>query len=354
MILQAIMLLLLLGVAPLGTGLIINSILDEENRSLGITYISGFLILLAVFQLIAVPIVFADPWGFNWIIKGFTATTAVLSGLGVIMSLHSWRKGNRIWQEKVIIKPKSNLEIFQWSLVFLLIILQLVMAVTHASFDGDDAYYVVQSVITDETDTLYRILPYTGLTTSLDMRHSMAVFPLWIAYIARMTGVHATILSHTILPVVLIPLTYWIYLEIGKKLFADKQEGLPGYMLFICMLHIFGNVSIYPNATFLLMRTWQGKSMLANVVIPAVFMLLLWIFEGEPGKRKPRKGLWCMLFIVNIVAAMMSTASVFLNTLLITVMAVVLAWQEKEVRVLIKMVLTCIPCAVYGLLYVLL
>ena len=98
------------------------------------------------------------------------------------------------------------------------------MALTHASFDGDDAYYVVQSVITDETDTLYRILPYTGFSTSLDMRHAMAVFPIWIAYLARMTGIHATIVSHSILPLVLIPLTYLIYYEIGKVLFKEKED----------------------------------------------------------------------------------------------------------------------------------
>lgn len=242
----------------------------------------------------------------------------------------------------------------EWTMVFFLIGFQMVMAVTHASFDGDDAYYVVQSVITDETDTLYRILPYTGRATSLDVRHSMAVFPIWIAYIARMTGVHATIVSHTILPIVLLPITYWIYLEIGKKLFAEKSKGLPVYMMFVCLLQMFGNTSIYTNATFFLMRTWQGKSMLANVVIPAIFMVLLWLFDGEPEKRKNQTGLWAMLFVLNIVAAMMSTASVFLNTLLLGVMAGVFAWQEKNPVILVKMAFACLPCGVFALLYVLL
>jgi hypothetical protein len=227
------------------------------------------------------------------------------------------------------------------------------MSLVHTFFDGDDAYYVVQSVITEETDTLYRISPYTGLSTGLDMRHSMAVFPIWIAYIARMTGIHAAVVSHTVLPIVLIPLTYWIYLEIGKKLLKEKKEHLPAYMLMVWVLQIFGNVSIYSSSTFFLMRTWQGKSMLANVVIPSVFMILLWLFEGEPEKRKPRAGLWLLLFIVNMVAAMMSTASVFLNSILLAVMALVLAWREKDVWILPKMALTCIPCAAYGLLYLL-
>ncbi len=33
------------------------------------------------------------------------------------------------------------------------------MAYTDEFFDGDDAYYVAQSVIAEQTDVLYRILP---------------------------------------------------------------------------------------------------------------------------------------------------------------------------------------------------
>lgn len=348
------MIVLLLGLAPFGTGLLINSIMEKENRTIGSTYISGFLVLLAVFQLLAVPVVFLDPFGFPWIVKIFTILTTLLTGGGILSALHLWRREGNIFKGNVLGKKKGKIENIQWLMVAILIVFQVVMALTHASFDGDDAYYVVHSLVTDETDTLYRILPYTGFSTSLDMRHAMAVFPIWIAYLARMSGIHATILSHTVLPVFLIPITYWIYYEIGKVLFREKEEQLPTYMIYICLLQIFGNVSIYTNATFFLMRTWQGKSMYANVVIPAVFMILLWLFEGEPDKRGKRRGLWLLLFIINIVAAMMSTASVFLNTLLIGIMSVVLCIQEKNISNFLKMIGCCIPCVVYALLYVIL
>ena len=352
MILQAVILFLLLGVAPMGAGLLMNCIMKKENRSMGMSYISGFLLLMALFQLIAVPIIFIEPWGFPLIIKIFTSVSTILAGIGIIQTLHMWRNETEIFRKRATIGSLKGIEKIQWLLVLLLIAFQIVMAITHASFDGDDAYYVVQSVITDETDTVYRILPYTGLTTSLDMRHSMAVFPIWIAYIARMTGIHATILSHTVLPGILILLTYGIYYEIGRKLFGEKKESLPVYMLVVNFLQIFGNVSIYSGATFFLMRTWQGKSMLVNVVIPALFLFLLWLFEGEAGKRNPQKGVWFMLFITNIVAAMMSTASVFLNTILLFVMALVLGIQEKKWKVIIPMAICCIPCIVYAMLYV--
>lgn len=348
------MILLLLGIVPLGTGLLINCMMEKECRSLGTAYVSGFLVLLAVFQLLAVPVVFLDAFGFPWIVNAFTILLIVSTGGGIVSALHLWRREGCVFRETILGKKKSKIEIIQWAMVFLLIGFQLFMALTHASFDGDDAYYVVHSVITDETDTLYRILPYTGFSTSLDMRHAMAVFPIWIAYLARMSGIHAAIMSHTVLPMCLIPLTYLIYYEIGKVLFRDKEEQLPAYMVFIALLQMFGNVSIYTNATFFLMRTWQGKSMLANVVIPFVFFVLLRLFDGDSEKRGKRLGLWFLLLASNIVAAMMSTASVFLNSLLIGIMALVLSIQEKNIKILFQMAGCCIPCVVYALLYVLL
>ena len=352
MILKIIMLMLLLAVAPLGTGLLINNRMPVEDRGIGTTYLMGFLCLLAVFQLITVPIVFWDAFGFPKVVLIFTCTITILTCLGIVETMHFFRMDKVIWRKK---REKTNwnrTELWQWTTVAAAIGFQLVMAVTMASFDGDDAYYVVNSVITDETDTLYRILPYTGLSTSLDLRHSMAVFPIWIAYVARISKIHATILSHSILPVFFISITYGIYYQIGRKILSERKRSLPIYMIFIAFLHLFGNTSIYTNTTFLIMRNWQGKSMLANVVIPGIFLVLLWLFEGEKKEKEGKRVLWFLLFVLNIVAAMMSTASVFLNSVLIGIMALVLAVQKKDIKILVKMILCCVPCIVYALLYV--
>ena len=50
------MLFLLLVLAPFGTGLLMNRFIESKQRSVGMAYVSGFLIMLAAFQLIAVPI----------------------------------------------------------------------------------------------------------------------------------------------------------------------------------------------------------------------------------------------------------------------------------------------------------
>ncbi len=369
---QIIMLILVLGIVPLCVGMIPVNLIERQHRSLGVTYIAGFLTTLAVFQVIAVPIVIVNDRGFRVIVPLFSILTILLGMVGAYMTwrtcrketysgdgeilplrdfFHKNKKGNNL---KKIRSKETREEGLLWLLAILLIGFQMFMAFALTSFDGDDAYYVVQSVLTDETDTLYRIRPYTGLSTGMDLRHSLAVFPIWIAYIARMSGIHATIVAHTVLPLVLIPVTYWIYLEIGKKLLKREQHKLPLFMIFISIMQIFGNVSIYTNATFFLTRTWQGKSLLANVVLPAIIWLVLWIFDGENYEKENRVGLWALLVITNFVAAMSSTASVFLAAMLIGVTGLVMGIKEKNIQIPLRLMISCIPLVIYGVIFLLL
>lgn len=369
---QILTLILILGIIPLCVGLIPVNLMEKRYRSLGVAYIAGFLSTLAIFQIIGVPIVILEARGFRIIVPLFSILTILLSGVGVFMTWRTIRKDNspdegellsflhyfkKDSKESVVKKLRDKQEREEgllWIFVLLLIGFQMFMAFTTTSFDGDDAYYIVQSVLTDETDTLYRIRPYTGLSTGMDLRHSLAVFPIWIAYIARMSGIHATIVAHSILSLVLIPVTYWIYLEIGKKLLKRDRHKLPVFMIFICLMQIFGNVSIYTNATFFLTRTWQGKSLLANVVLPAIVWLILWIFEQENYEKEHRVGLWVLLVLTNFVAAMSSTASVFLAAMLIGVTGLVLGIREKNIQIPLRLMICCVPLVIYGVIFLLL
>lgn len=127
---------------------------------------------------------------------------------------------------------------------------QIYMAYTHAFFDGDDAYYVAQSVIADQSNVLYRILPYTGLTTTVDVRHALATLPIWEAYLARISGIHPAIIAHSLLPLIFIPVTYLFYFQIGKRLLKKDYRKLAVFMILVSVLQIFGNTSIYTNSTF--------------------------------------------------------------------------------------------------------
>ena len=94
------------------------------------------------------------------------------------------------------------------------------------------------------------------------------------------------------------------------------------------LLQIFGNTSIYTGATFFLMRTWQGKSLLCNLVLLTAVWTFLQLWEkGKSGERKGKAqaGWWLLLCAVNVTAAMATTMGAFLLALFTAVCGLVLA-----------------------------
>lgn len=215
--------------------------------------------------------------------------------------------------------------------------------------------------MTQQSNAMYKNLPYTGRSSPIDIRHALAVFPIWIAFVAVKADMHATVVSHMVMPLILIPLSYMTYYEIAKALFTVSKkeaagktckENIPVFMIIMAMFQMFGNVSIYTNETFFLTRTWQGKSVAANLVIPMTFLLLLWLFNGEKREEKGRRtDLWIMLVCLNMTAGICSSLAVFLIAILLGAAALCLMVVEKDWKIPVKLGLTCVPNLFYVILY---
>lgn len=340
-----------IGLAP------VNFISDKRNNP-GVILLAGYLLMWAVFGVITIPaVIWIQDANFIFVLRWFTLISIILAVSGVVIRFIDIRKNNNNFKIRFKFSDipsflKHDIEAkIEWLLFFAVAGFQLYMAVTRTSFDGDDAYYVVNSLISQQTGTMYKYLPYTGWTTSLDVRHALAVFPMWIAFVAVRSDIHATILSHTVMPLILIPLSYIVYYEIAKVLFAEKKENIPVFMIIMGMFQMFGNVSIYTNETFFLTRTWQGKAVVCSVIIPMMFLLLLWIFNKKSDKETHNEGLWIMLVCLNMATGICSSLAVFILTVLLAVAALCLAVVERNAKILLKLGLTCIPSAVYVIIY---
>ena len=244
----------LLGIFPLCG-------MPKEKRTPGVQYLAGFFVMLAVFQLFAVPLVLREADVSALVILNLVVMSLLAVG-AVAVLVRGLRK--QTWSVSLIRGVDKGMSrstlvftFLYWCIFLCILAFQLYMAVSRASFDGDDAYYVAQSVMADQNGSMYEVDPYTGAATRFDARHATATVTMWIAVLARMTGIHATILSHTILPLVILPVVYLIYLQIGKVLCREKRL-LPIFMILMALLQMFGYVSLYTKETFLMTRTWQG------------------------------------------------------------------------------------------------
>ena len=367
MLTAIISLLFWLVVIPFCIGLIPVNFISPRRRNPGLLFLAGYFCMWALFALAAIPAVL---WVEYDNFKVASAVFTVLSISCAILGLFLWYRNRAADEESLLgTKPINDTSVIkraglknllkgmlradriEWLLFFLLLGFQLYKAAAFASFDGDDAYYVVESLLAQETGTMYRILPYTGGSTGLDVRHILAVFPMWVAFVAVKAGIHATIVSHVVMPFVLIPLAYLLYYEMGKFLF-DPGETIPVFMIIMAMFQIFGNVSIYTNETFFLTRTWQGKAVAGSLVIPAVLWLFLLLCEERGREKKTDAGLWLLFVCINMTAGICSSIAVFLISILTALTAFVLMITRKDIRLFLQFGAACIPNVIYMGIYV--
>lgn len=393
--LHILSLLFWIGIIPFCIGLIPSNFISADKRTPGFVMLAGYFVMWAVFEVVAIPAVLFVKYDNFKVTSGiFMAACIMGAAVGLWLAIRQRRSqragGNDhgtdckklksdmnvsfigFAGEKVLehIRRMSWAERIEWLLFFALLGFQLYKAAAFASFDGDDAYYVVESLIAQQADVMYRILPYTGRPTDVDIRHALAVFPMWVAYVAVKSDIHATIMSHLVMPLVLIPLSYLVYYEIGVLLFRKDREdshadgvlykeNLPVFMIVMCLFQIFGNVSIYTNETFFLTRTWQGKALAGSLVIPALFWMFLLIYEnagrksdnGTGATNRVNAGLWIVFVCVNMTAGICSSIAVFLICILMAVTALCLAVVERDWHVIVRMAVVCIPNVIYMAVY---
>ena len=134
------------------------------------------------------------------------------------------------------------------------------------------------------------------------------------------------------------------------RLFKGDFRKTAVFLILVSLLQIFGNTSIYTNATFFLMRTWQGKSILCNLVLLVAVWALLRLWEtGKNGEKRGKKqaGWWFLMAANNVMAALATTMGAFLLGLFVGIAGLVLALRQKRPWYLIPLAATCLPGLIY-------
>ncbi len=351
---QSGILFLILLVLPVLVGGIFAKA-DEDSGKLAFRWVSGQLCLWAGFLAVCVPIVLRPrPNSFHNVIGMYGVFVAAMLLFALATSLKKRIKGDCMKRTAMSKVNRDGVELLLWVIVLAVLAMQLVLAVVFAYEEGDDAFYVAISSITAESGTMYEILPYTGGTTGLDARHGLAPFPIWIAMLSKVSGVHAATMAQVVLPPVLIVMTYAIYFMIGRHLFCGKRRMLPMFMLLLELLVIFGGQSLYTAENFLLVRTAQGKAVLADVIIPFIILMLLVMFE----KMQKAEGLpvryWLLVAVTMVAGCLCSTQGALLVCMLLGVGGCCGAICYRRWRVILPMGICCVVPTVIAFLYLLL
>ena len=346
-----------MALLPCAAGLLPCLALPAAKRTFPRIAVTGFLLTFAVFEIIAIPVLLYTKLGdFELLVQIYSAALLLIAAGGMFGAAKTGGTAHLKAGGMRSCAKGCGTGALLWAAFAALLCFELFMAYSHASFDGDDAYYVTQSVLTYQTGTMYRYLPYTGITTEIDFRHALAMLPMWTAAVGRLCRTHPAIIAHSMQPLLFIPLADLVYYRIARELFRDREEKhllVPAFMVIIALLQIFGNVSIYTPETFLLTRTWQGKTLLANFLIPCgILSLLLLSEDGQPAENTAAEG-YLLAFLVCAASGLFTSMAPPFAALLLTGGTFVVDVIQKKPHMgrFVRILALCAPAYLYTALY---
>lgn len=341
---KLLMLFMVLLVPPFVYGIGLLFPYKEENKyrfSLPILY--GAMGFFACFELFAVLCTFLETS-----LSVLTCSFLIFSGACCVFSYvkNCHRALNSIkalWQKKTI----------KWIAflpVLVLIMIQICIAVFYMHIDQDDAFFVATAVTSLETDTLFQYSPYTGATlTSLPARYVFSPFFLLYGVFGKIFQLPPAVVAHTVLPTLLIGLCYCVYWIWATGLFPKSRTNQAIFLFFVCLLNMWGYYSVYSSSTFLLIRIWQGKAILASTLLPFLFYLLFQLY-----KNNTEKHYWSILLSTIMGCCLVSSMGVALALIMTGIAWILYLIRYHKLKESLVMLYCCAPCILIGIAYLLL
>jgi hypothetical protein len=328
---------------PFVLGLIPVRYMNSSQRTPAMTYVCGWFVSFFVFEVTAVPFILME--------MSFTLLVAVYSCIVALLLIVSLWIGRGVWKDYAEnfknVKTMPWYVKLGWIVAFLLIACQMIYAVRHEYYDGDDAYYIATSVVAKTFDSMYLRDAYTGYLYPLDTRHAFSPTPIYQAWLSKLSHIAPAVVAHSVLAPVWLMFMYCIYGQIGNRLMSKHKNYRPVFMIFLAVWFVFGNVSIYTSETFAITRTWQGKGLMAGMVIPALYLCLIYMVQ-----EKVSQGMWMLLICVCLSAVLATSVSFMLIPTIVGLSAVFIGIKKRSLRFAVKMFACCIPCLILGICYI--
>lgn len=264
--------------------ILVGSVLQNKKKLLHLNdvisiYVSGYFIMVALFQLICVPMCFLKV-KFHILVISYTLILLLICIFsGYRMIRHGLRNDCKF---ECNIRNINKFQWFYFTFFLILLAIQLYYAmrysITYMSYD--DATYLTYANSAVQDDKMYLTHYITGNAKQLDFQRSLQSSILFISYMSYITGINVTTMAHTIMSVQLVIMAYGIYYIMAQSFFKKIDNRLI-FMIILEVLYIFGYYSPYSMTFRLLGPIWQGKAILEVILTPYLFVYIADIFKNE-------------------------------------------------------------------------
>ncbi len=321
-----------LGVIPFLLGLLYSGFIKEEKDNILLHMAAGYVILFGLFEILALPMI--------WTGQSLSVLTLLYGGILIFASAVSlllhFRRIPGIFLGTACAVKRFTLCIYAQ---LLLIVMQIFVYLRYQYTNADDSFFVASAATSLATDTIFAVNPYTGAEyASLPSRYVLSPFHAFTAVIGKMTDTHPAILSHMVFMIVFLVLSYAVYTLLGRAFFAYDMERTGYFLVILSGLHLFSAYSERTSGLFLLIRLWQGKAILAGILLPMILYLGVRIFLLE-GSRAD----WVLLCVLMWACCMVSSMGIMLGAVMLGILGILFAFRKRSLRLLFGAAACCFP-----------
>lgn len=317
----------------------------KKEFTLAQSFLTGYLFLLALAQILTLPMLYLKlPLHILTYSYGGCILLMALYGCVCLKQRLPDNIGNIRTSAVKFVRGHS---LCFW-LALILIALQLGTLVLTAHFDADDSFYIATATTDVYTDTIFSVNPFTGREyKSFPSRYVLSPFPVFLAVISSLSGgLHPAIMAHTIFPLVFVSMAYLVQYQYACKFWKNDKASRGVYLFFAVLLCTFSAYSVYNSGNFQMVRIWQGKGLLAGVMLPLllyVCICVLWEKDGEHG--------WLSLVMGIVSCSFLSSMGILLAPVMVGVTAIISSIHDKTLSRGWKALLCCTPSVILGIVY---
>ena len=299
-------------------------------------YLLGQMLLWAAFQVIAVPLVLAKG-SFSvlfwiWIL---CSLMIVAFGIGRVVQCR--------WKSKISY-PDSFMMWFILFAVIALILIQMEYYICGTHLDQDDARWIAEAGDAITKNAMFLHNPatgdYLGSFQGEMLKDVYSPFPLYIAVLSKFTGFRPAAMAHTVFAPVLLILSYMAYARLAGLLFDGYHERLI-FLLGVAVITMFFPGGSGTAAAFTLIRIWQGKAVVAGVIIPAILSQVVLIQKHNNVTN------WLILGMMGCAGSLLSGMGILISLLMIGGYGIYIVACNR-MRGVFLWIIAMIPAGVFG------
>lgn len=321
-------------------------------------WVLGFVTMLAVGQLVLVPLVALEQTLTSAMIW-WQALLTILAVLSFYMLLKRWcaDRSSAAAEEISVCTKKENAAPNRkvWCIIWgvlaaVLILLQAYIPARYEHGDDDDARFISEEVSAYVHDTMYIDDPIAGELMFWNLgevkKDLTSPWAMYVTICCRISEIPPAVLSHTYLPFFMVLLCYAVYFLIGHTLLKGDMEKTLMFLIVLSVVHLWGYTSTHTLASMLLLRIWQGKAVCASFMIPLFFYLMYRVMQEEC-----EKGWICFLYVASTGACLLSGVGIITIPVILLLYGVVDFAYYRRIKKTLAVFLAAVPNAVYLLYY---